>query len=83
MANSEFTAEADTQKWLGDHGWVMVEVGGDITYYAHANAVVIPPPVIEIGPTVRSEKRGQHHAVVTVAGIWCMIRTPRVMDFLL
>ena len=52
---------ADTQEWLNARGLVLVE-GGSVGGWAGKTAFV---PLIVTGPTIRSKRMGQHHAVVT------------------
>jgi hypothetical protein len=61
--------EAHTQLWLNNQGYWLIQGRG-------AYALIVPrwggdkggnfpqPPIIACGPTVRSRKPGQHHAVV-------------------
>lgn len=72
-------SQADAQKWLNDRGYVMINVTGG----GHSSAIHFPRwartadeksesrahyPLIVCGPTVRTKKPGQHHAVVMVDG---------------
>lgn len=62
---------ADTQRWLNQRGFILVQIrGGDGTsgfglpgWGKDASPVL---PIIACGPTVRSKKRGAHHAVVMI-----------------
>ena len=69
--------DADAQKWLNERGYVMINVSGG----GHRPPIHFPRwartvdekaddravfPLICCGPTVRTKKPGQHHAVVFV-----------------
>ena len=63
------SADADTQRWLNQRGFVLIEVGKvGFSLHGWGRDDVIRLPVIECGPTVRSKKRGAHHAVVAISG---------------
>jgi len=64
---------ADTQRWLNQRGYVIIQSnnGGHNSgfWFPSWGVDAVPQhPVIECGPTVRSKKKGAHHAVVTVRG---------------
>lgn len=58
--------DADTQRFLNQRGLVMVLVQSEIWIPRWANDDAPPLPVIAAGPTPRSKRMGQHHAVVMV-----------------
>jgi hypothetical protein len=64
---------ADTQRWLNARGYALVQVrGGEypsgFSFPGWGSDGTPAIPIIACGPTVRSKKRGAHHAVVTVKG---------------
>ena len=59
--------DQDTQRWLNDRGLVLIHVdGADLEYPRWAGESVPMLPVIAAGPTSRSKRMGQHHAVVMI-----------------
>ena len=57
--------DPDTQRWLNKRGLVLIHVdGADLEYPRWAEESVPMLPVIAAGPTPRSKRMGQHHAVV-------------------
>lgn len=60
--SSHHQMDADTQEWLNQQGWYMVEAN---KYHFHrwARSGFHPPVMIACGPTSRSKKLGEHHAV--------------------
>lgn len=55
--------DADTQEWLNQRGWYIAEVK-QCHFHRWARSGFLPPAVIACGPTARSTKMGQHHAVI-------------------
>lgn len=61
--------DADTQRWLNQRGYVLMHVPvGHIWTPRWSTDIVPTPPVIACGPSPRSTKLGQHHAVVCIEG---------------
>jgi len=61
--------DPDTQRWLNNRGFVLIHVeGADFNYPRWAGETVPMLPVIAAGPTPRSKRVGQHHAVVMLGG---------------
>lgn len=57
----------NTQSWLSARGWVMIDVPpGEITFHGNGGDIITPPPVIQVGPTVRSRSAANKHAVVMI-----------------
>lgn len=52
-----------TQEWLNKQGFILARVAGYLCFDYLENSVF---PVIKCGPTPRSQKMHQHHAVVFV-----------------
>lgn len=64
---------ADTQRWLNARGYALVYTpGGDypfgFSFPGWGGDQRAPIPVLACGPTVRTKKRGFHHAVVMLHG---------------
>ena len=65
------TMDPNTQTFLNKRGWVMIWVKGHIEFPrwgGDKGVDFIPQPIIECGPTIRSKKKGDHHAVVAING---------------
>lgn len=52
---------SETQRWLNARGYILWKEG---EHYTHGGSEVFLPSIV-CGPTVRSKKQGDHHAVVT------------------
>lgn len=60
--------DADTQRWLNAKGYWLVEADRSFRYPGWMREIE-PPPVISCGPTVRSKRPEECHAVVaTIEG---------------
>ena len=59
--------DADTQEWLNRRGWQMVE-SNKFRFHRWASSLHLLPAIIVAGPTCRSMKMGDHHAVVMREG---------------
>ena len=57
--------ECRTQDWLALRGYGIVGVAGRRSFVFHRTRDTPVPPLISCGPTVRSSRMGQNHAVVT------------------
>lgn len=66
-ANGGAHYEADTQRWLNQNGFVMLAAKPEFIVHGwHGDPLILP--IISTGPTTRSKRLGQHHAVVTIQG---------------
>ncbi len=56
------SVDADTQRWLNARGFIMLQSRQFNLPRWHGEKLELP--VIACGPTIRSKKMGQHHAVI-------------------
>lgn len=64
--NGFCSCDSDTQQWLNERGWCLVEAR-KFSFPRRSTGAFDGLPVISCGPTERSRGMGRHHAVVTIA----------------
>lgn len=63
VAGESLNHEAETQRWLKARGYIMISAEPRFQIYAYYDDG-IDVPIMACGPTPRSKKMGQHHAVL-------------------
>lgn len=65
MRDTRRSMDADTQEWLNERGWYIVEAER-FRFHRWSTSDYEVPAVIACGPSPRSQKMGEHHAVIMV-----------------
>lgn len=65
MNDQSRSMDPDTQEWLNERGWYIVEAD-QFRFHRWMSSKYGVPAVIACGPSPRSQKMGDHHALIMI-----------------